>query len=139
MGVIPARLFAIGCLLLTPAATLAQSVESPPRQTPAIGDRRSEPLLEQALRLSAPLVAARDPERRFTHQQSESRQDKRSTRRRVLGAIVGAAGGFFAGGYTGAWIEGDRCHCDDPGLKGALIGAPVGAAVGGVLGGLYLF
>ena len=51
----------------------------------------------------------------------------------------GGVGGFFAGGYTGAWIEGDRCHCDDPGLKGALIGAPVGAAVGGVLGGLYLF
>jgi hypothetical protein len=39
----------------------------------------------------------------------------------------------------GAWIEGDRCHCDDPGLKGALIGAPIGAVAGGILGGLYLF
>src|SRR5687768_13099201 len=64
---------------------------------------------------------------------------RRSPARVILGAVVGATGGFFAGGYTGAWIEGDRCHCDDPGLKGALIGAPIGAAVGGILGGLYLF
>ena len=133
------RAFAIACLLLLPATTLAQGVESHRRQAPASGDRRSEPLLEQALRLSAPLVAARDSERRFGNEQSESRQKKLSARRDVLGAIVGATGGFFAGGYTGAWIEGDRCHCDDPGLKGALIGAPVGAAVGGVLGGFFLF
>jgi hypothetical protein len=66
-------------------------------------------------------------------------QERRSRTRVVLGVIVGAAAGFFAGGYTGAWIEGDGCHCDDPGLKGALIGAPVGAVTGGILGGLYLF
>jgi hypothetical protein len=59
--------------------------------------------------------------------------------RKLLGALVGATGGFFAGGYLGATIEGDRCHCDDPGLKGALIGAPVGAAAGGMLGWRYLF
>ena len=72
-------------------------------------------------------------------------QDQRSPRsergpgRKVLGAIVGAAGGFFAGGYLGAAIEGDRCHCDDPGLKGALIGMPIGATAGGILGWHYLF
>jgi hypothetical protein len=52
---------------------------------------------------------------------------------------VGATAGFFAGGYLGAAIEGDRCHCDDPGLMGALIGAPIGATAGGVLGWRYLF
>ena len=62
---------------------------------------------------------------------------RRSATRKVLGGAIGATGGFFAGGYLGAIIEGDRCHCDDPGLKGALIGAPIGAAVGGVLGAMF--
>ena len=66
-------------------------------------------------------------------------RSERSVTRKVLGALVGAAGGFFAGGYIGAAIEGDRCHCDDPGLMGALIGAPIGAAAGGILGALFLF
>jgi len=48
-------------------------------------------------------------------------------KRGVLTALAGF-GGFFAGGYLGAAIEGDRCNCDDPGLVGALIGMPVGAA-----------
>lgn len=47
--------------------------------------------------------------------------------RGILTALAGA-GGFFAGAYIGAAIEGDRCHCDDPGLMGALIGMPIGAA-----------
>jgi hypothetical protein len=63
---------------------------------------------------------------------------QRSIRRKVLGAIVGATGGFFAGGYLGATIEGD-CDCDDPGLKGAVIGAPIGAVTGGILGYKFLF
>ena len=71
--------------------------------------------------------------------QSATTSDRRTKTRAFFGAVVGATGGFFAGGYTGAWIEGDRCHCDDPGLKGALIGAPIGALVGGILGGLFLF
>ena len=66
-------------------------------------------------------------------------RSERGLGRKVLGAAVGAAGGFFAGGYLGAWIEGDRCHCDDPGLKGALIGMPIGATAGGILGWHYLF
>jgi hypothetical protein len=61
----------------------------------------------------------------------------RSVGRKVLGGAIGATAGFFAGGYLGAAIEGDRCHCDDPGLKGALIGAPVGAVTGGILGALF--
>ncbi len=135
--------FAIGCLLLLPVTTLAQGVES--NRTGAVGavrEVRSEPLLAQALRLSAPLVPARELEQRPGDDRPQARQGnpgRRTPVRRILGAAVGAVGGLFVGGYTGAWIEGDRCNCDDPGLMGALIGAPVGAAVGGVLGGLFLF
>jgi hypothetical protein len=61
---------------------------------------------------------------------------KPSTARKIVGAAVGAFGGFFLGGYAGAAIEGDRCNCDDPGLKGFLIGAPIGAVAGGLFGAL---
>jgi hypothetical protein len=64
---------------------------------------------------------------------------RRGPGRIVAGAAVGAVGGFFAGGYLGAWIDGDCGGCDDPGLKGALIGAPIGAVTGGILGGKFLF
>ena len=74
-----------------------------------------------------------------TSVQAPAPSRKRSVTRRVLGGAVGATAGLFAGGYLGAAIEGDRCHCDDPGLVGALIGVPVGAATGGILGALFLF
>ena len=70
---------------------------------------------------------------------SQASSDKRSKTTIILGAAVGATAGLFAGGYIGAWIEGDRCNCDDPGLMGALIGAPIGTVVGGILGGFFLF
>jgi hypothetical protein len=75
---------------------------------------------------------------------SSSEQAPKSTRerslgRRILGGAVGAVGGFFAGGYLGAMIDGECGGCDDPGLKGALIGAPIGAAAGGILGAMFLF
>ena len=63
----------------------------------------------------------------------------RSKTRIVAGAILGSVGGFFAGGFLGAHIEGDRCNCDDPGVRGFLIGAPIGAVVGGIVGGKLLF
>jgi len=59
---------------------------------------------------------------------------RRSVGRKILGGALGAVGGFFAGGYLGAMIDGECGGCDDPGLKGALIGAPIGAVVGGILG-----
>jgi hypothetical protein len=62
---------------------------------------------------------------------------RRSPGRIVLGASLGAVGGFFAGGYLGAKIDGDCGGCDDPGFKGFLIGAPIGAIVGGILGGKF--
>ena len=63
----------------------------------------------------------------------------RSKKRIVAGAIVGSVGGFFAGGFLGAHIEGDRCDCDDPGVRGFLIGAPSGALAGGIFGAKFLF
>ena len=65
--------------------------------------------------------------------------NRRGPGRIVAGAAVGAVGGFFAGGYLGAAIDGDCGGCDDPGFKGAIIGAPIGAVVGGILGGKFLF
>ena len=62
---------------------------------------------------------------------------RRSIGRKVLGAAIGTVGGFFAGGFLGAKIEGNGCHCDDPGLKGFLIGAPIGAVAGGILGAKF--
>ena len=64
---------------------------------------------------------------------------ERSKKRIVAGAIAGAVGGFFAGGFLGAHIEGDRCDCDDPGVRGFLIGAPIGAVAGAIAGGKFLF
>jgi|SRR5262245_5038297 len=49
-------------------------------------------------------------------------------------ATIGAVAGIFGGGYLGMKIEGNRCHCDDPGLAGGLIGASIGGIVGGVVG-----
>ena len=69
--------------------------------------------------------------------QTGTAQRERSTTRKIVGAALGATAGLFAGGYLGAVIEGDRCHCDDPGLQGALIGAPIGTVVGGILGALF--
>jgi hypothetical protein len=63
----------------------------------------------------------------------------RSKKRRIVGAIAGGVGGFFAGGFLGAHIEGDRCDCDDPGVRGFLIGAPIGAVAGGIFGAKCLF
>jgi hypothetical protein len=88
---------------------------------------------------SAQLPRGGDPPGVSRAQDRGSPRAERGVGRKVLGAIVGAAGGFFAGGYLGAAIEGDRCHCDDPGLKGALIGMPIGATAGGILGWHYLF
>jgi len=62
---------------------------------------------------------------------------RRSVGRKIRGGALGAVGGFFAGGYLGAWIDGDCGGCDDPGLKGAVIGAPIGAVVGGILGAKF--
>ena len=62
---------------------------------------------------------------------------RRPVGRKILGGALGAVGGFFAGGYIGAKIDGDCGGCDDPGFLGAVIGAPIGAVVGGILGAKF--
>ena len=63
---------------------------------------------------------------------------RRSAGKIIAGVLIGGTVGLFAGGYTGIAIENkfNPCHCDDPGLMGALIGAPIGAVVGALAGGL---
>jgi len=61
---------------------------------------------------------------------------RKSVGRRIVGGALGGVGGFFAGGYLGAKIDG-RCDCDDPGFKGFLIGAPIGGVVGAILGAKF--
>jgi hypothetical protein len=57
---------------------------------------------------------------------------KMGTGERIGWTALAGLGGFFAGAYIGAAIEGDRCECDDPGLKGALIGMPIGTAAAAI-------
>ena len=83
-------------------------------------------------------VATRAPELARTQRQPRAARG-RGPGRIVAGSVVGAVGGFFAGGYLGAVIDGDCGGCDDPGFKGAIIGAPIGAVAGGILGGKFLF
>ena len=146
-----APIVALICCLLMQEEAKAQSHHPHERGQPVTADgvcqgdlTAGRPLAARRSCVETYVRRAMDDERfRFIAssqlRQNTSASARRTPARRIFGAIVGATGGFFAGGYIGAWIEGDRCHCDDPGLKGALIGAPIGAVVGGVLGERYLF
>ena len=61
-----------------------------------------------------------------------SRRHRSVRTKQAAGAVIGAIGGLVIGGRLGAWLEGDSCHCDDPGFKGFFIGAPIGAGIGAV-------
>jgi hypothetical protein len=56
---------------------------------------------------------------------------------RLALVAIGTVGGFFAGAYTGYFIDRtiapcrcDSCDCDMVGFRGVVIGAPLGALVG---------
>lgn len=115
------------------AVTVAEIQRSPSLDLSRWTSAVASPQVAVAPRLESPQLHAR------LSGQSTAPPNKRTPMRIFLGAAVGATAGLFAGGYTGAWIEGDSCNCDDPGLMGALIGAPIGAVVGGILGGFFLF
>src|SRR5512147_2840703 len=51
----------------------------------------------------------------------------------VFGGILGGTAGLFGGAMLGSRMEGP-CHCDDPGLMGAVYGGLIGEAVGLALG-----
>jgi hypothetical protein len=61
----------------------------------------------------------------------------RGTQRVLAGVALGVLG-FFAGGLTGAVIEGAAGPSESPGVAGFLIGAPIGAAVGATIGYLIV-
>ena len=150
------RLTALGVTLAAAMSLLEGVASAQIRVSPVAAPPGSADLAG----VTAPGAAARPPERRTLQPirdslstldfppvarnrvtgasvQAAASGRRRSAARRVIGGAIGAAAGFFAGGYLGAAIEGDRCQCDDPGLKGALIGAPIGAATGGVLGAMF--
>ena len=137
--------------LVRPLEAAAQDIGSNQPNTFRSSVTLTEAHRSPALDLSRWTRPAASPERAIAPQwltpqsgvrlssQSTATPKKRTPLRIFLGAAVGATAGLFAGGYTGAWIEGDSCNCDDPGLMGALIGAPIGAVAGGILGGFFLF
>lgn len=100
-----------------------------------------DPFTLWAVKLETPALRLAIPLGRFSQPSKSHRSGPhaRSKKRIIAGAIAGGVGGFFGGGFLGAHIEGDRCNCDDPGVRGFLIGAPIGAVAGSVLGAKFLF
>jgi hypothetical protein len=126
--------------LAAPAVALAQRRDSAAATRPAIPPSTPWPI--RPIASAASLEAARQalgPQRPLLQGATPSPTPSRprGVTRKILGGVAGGFAGLFAGGYLGAALEGNRCHCDDPGLQGALIGAPVGAAAGAILGALF--
>jgi hypothetical protein len=101
--------------------------------TPALAQTASPPVDTRTFRAS---IAAVTFDTTSAAKPAASVQARRAGRMgtgsRVAWTALAGLGGFFAGGYIGAAIEGDRCNCDDPGFKGALIGFPVGTAAAAI-------
>jgi hypothetical protein len=109
----------IVCVLLSPSDTFAQA------------PRHVTPIRQAIANLDFSRLELRQTPQSGV-QRPAGRQ--RSIGRKIAGGAIGGVGGFFAGGYLGAAIDGDCGGCDDPGFLGALIGAPIGAAIGAILG-----
>lgn len=129
----------IGMLAMFVVSVLMSTM---PASAQGAGDRHqagTPTSIRESLRVAAVAIPLDSRGPAPASQQPAQPGRQRSIQRKVLGGIVGGVGGFFGGLFLGAAIEGDRCNCDDPGLKGALIGGPVGAAAGGILGYKLLF
>jgi hypothetical protein len=124
----------VACAMWPPPVSAA-GAEGPPRPAPLREHAAAQPIRDSLRTLQFGALDA--PRSTGSSAQPTAPVRSRSLTRKVVGAAIGATGGFFAGGYLGAAIEGDRCNCDDPGLKGALIGAPIGAVTGGILGAMF--
>jgi hypothetical protein len=102
--------------------------------TPALAQTATPPVEARGFRASIGAVkfdtsSAAKPDAAVARRQ---RSGKRGLGERIGWTALAGLGGFFAGGYIGAAIEGDRCNCDDPGLQGALIGIPIGTAAAAI-------
>jgi hypothetical protein len=99
------------------------------------------PFTLRAVKGGTPAPRLAIPLDRFSQASRSNRSGShaRSKKRIIAGAIAGGVGGFFGGGFLGAHIEGHRCNCDDPGVRGFLIGGPIGAVAGSILGAKFLF
>ncbi len=133
-------LLATALALVLPIAAAAQE----PNGHPQKGTRLKLPSMESVVAASSDgqsanrwETARKTPTPAHVTVQQTTQPRERSVGRRILGGALGGVGGLFAGGYLGAKIEGDGCHCDDPGLMGALIGAPIGAVAGAILGAMF--
>src|SRR5688572_20842509 len=116
-------------VLLVAVVTLdrAPAFAQTPRDAPlaAASLTRTFQLSAQALRIEASPTS---------RPQVRPASSKASVARKMVGSVIGLFAGVYLGGAAGAAIEGNRCRCDDPGLKGWLIGAPVGGVAGAILG-----
>lgn len=118
--------------MLAPTSALAQERARQPqpiRQSAIAHAIKAETETRQVVKFAPPATMAA---------QAPSTQRKSSVGKKILGGVIGGTVGLFAGGYLGAAIEGDGCHCDDPGLQGALIGAPVGMVLGAIFGAVVV-
>jgi hypothetical protein len=130
-GVIPAAVILVAALVAgLPGSASAQEVMK--RGFTAI--RTSTPMGQRVLPtqlLPSTSMTFKQPRAlRQTRPQWSSRAPLAA--RITLAVFMGWAGAGL-GAEIGARLEGD-CHCDDPGLKGALIGMPIGAVTGVALG-----
>ena len=102
--------------------------------TPALAQTASPPVDSRTFRASITTVKfnTASVEKPSASAPKIRRAGKMGTGERIGWTALAGLGGFFAGGYIGAAIEGDRCNCDDPGLQGALIGFPIGTAAAAI-------
>ena len=111
----------------TAAALLALSLAAPAVYaqepvTPSITNIRAS---IEKIRFDQPPARNIAPQARFQQQRHPSVATK------ITVGFVGGFLGLFAGAAVGGAVQ-PPCHCDDPGLEGALIGAPIGAVLGAI-------
>ena len=117
------RTIAVAALLLILCANAVHAEE-----VPVVAAPRSSPIRASiaSTRFDEPYSSLPIAGRRFARQNRAAQKATAGVALRVVG--------LFAGARLGARIEGNSCHCDDPGLKGALVGAPIGAILGAIAG-----
>ena len=118
---------------LPPLPRVRSAMERPVPRGP-FGPRGTDLTSAPAVSNTRPLTAA--PARANSQRRMPTAPPSRrgSRARQVTGGIIGGVLGMWAGAAFGAALEGDSCHCDSPGMVGALYGAAGGGTIGAVLG-----